>query len=840
MLHLGLLSALAIAQPLYSLIGQNPEFLVAHNMTRASILLSVLVLSIGIPAVLFVLYRLGAALAARIGDSVLLILIIVLMTIAALPVCVKWLHLDGSWALLAAAGTGMLVSGLYQVSGVLRLFLSVFSFAALAFPIAFLLFSPANELLSGATVKQGSAQLEVAADNPVFILVFDEFPTLSILDSDMNIDAGRFPVLAGLQQEAVWYRNHSANSNSTLIALPALLSGNMPYGRQRGLPTEENFPDNIFALLGRSYSVNAFEHATRLCPESVCGAQPNEFNLLISDTWILLTNIITPPAWARYLHPVNNDWKNFAAGTVQNPDPETIRGFQKTLNWRARVRAFDEFVNSITADPGQLYYFHTMLPHASWKYLPDGRLFVADETGAVLGSRENEPGMPFKHMWYDAPNAMRTNRQRHVLQVGLVDTLIGRFLDRLKTLGIYEQSLVVLTSDHGISFQPGSTRRSVYEGNMVEISAVPLLIKFPGNSPAGISEVNSQAMDIIPTVLDALDAGGWAEYDGLSLLDANAERPVEKILYETFKTRNATQASEHRDQLLQKALLFSSEYGEGDYVSLYRAGDEYGLVGSNVTDVPHTGTAGPAVELHRSDLYQQVQLSSAFIPLLTHGRLDAAPAALESTRVAVSVNGVIRAVTGLLQIPGRGNEFELLLPPEAFVNGANEVEAWLVVETSAGPALQRLVSAGEPEYALVTNPDGSTILSVNNVEIEIEHRAVIGGNQAISSDSDKLLFLSGWAADIENGVAAESVVIFLDGIFYAALRPQRASSNVANRFDEPGLANCGFRTPIAISQNGQANSMEVRIFAISRDQRASELSYPANPDQWPFKVKSSR
>jgi hypothetical protein len=67
-----------------------------------------------------------------------------------------------------------------------------------------------------------------------------------------------------------------------------------------------------------------------------------------------------------------------------------------------------------------------------------------------------------------------------------------------------------------------------------------------------------------------------------------------------------------------------------------------------------------------------------------------------------------------------------------------------------------------------------------------------------------------------------------------------AKQKTGKRDAPPGLANCSFRTSIAISQKEQENFTEVWIFAISRDQRASALSYPANPDQWPFKVKSSR
>ena len=49
----------------------------------------------------------------------------------------------------------------------------------------------------------------------------------------------------------------------------------------------------------------------------------------------------------------------------------------------------------------------------------------------------------------------RPGRQRHLLQLAYVDSLIGDLVQELKAQGIYDDALVVLTADHGISFEPG-------------------------------------------------------------------------------------------------------------------------------------------------------------------------------------------------------------------------------------------------------------------------------------------------------------------------------------------------------------------------------------------------
>ena len=46
---------------------------------------------------------------------------------------------------------------------------------------------------------------------------------------------------------------------------------------------------------------------------------------------------------------------------------------------------------------------------------------------------------------------------------------------------MYDNTLIVITADHGISWQPGvDTRRSVNPSNVEELTPVPLIVKAPG------------------------------------------------------------------------------------------------------------------------------------------------------------------------------------------------------------------------------------------------------------------------------------------------------------------------------------------------------------------------
>jgi choline-sulfatase len=86
-------------------------------------------------------------------------------------------------------------------------------------------------------------------------------------------------------------------------------------------------------------------------------------------------------------------------------------------------------------------------------------------------------------------------------EVRHVDANIGRVIARLKSLGIYDQTLIVFTSDHGEEFwEHGRFEHghSVYE----ELLHVPLLVKLPGSSRTARVARPVTTTSVTPTMLD--------------------------------------------------------------------------------------------------------------------------------------------------------------------------------------------------------------------------------------------------------------------------------------------------------------------------------------------------
>ncbi len=103
-------------------------------------------------------------------------------------------------------------------------------------------------------------------------------------------------------------------------------------------------------------------------------------------------------------------------------------------------------------------------------------------------------------------------------EVAFTDQQIGRLLDRLAQLGIDDNTLVILTGDHGESFAEHDTWFSgstLYNAS----TRVPMIFRFPNRLPrARTVAAPSMSVDLAPTILDVIGAPIPDEFEGQSLL----------------------------------------------------------------------------------------------------------------------------------------------------------------------------------------------------------------------------------------------------------------------------------------------------------------------------------
>ena len=91
--------------------------------------------------------------------------------------------------------------------------------------------------------------------------------------------------------------------------------------------------------------------------------------------------------------------------------------------------------------------------------------------------------------------------------VAFADDLIGELIATLKDIGIYDNSLLIVSSDHGEEFYEHGRlehSRTLYP----EVVHVPLIFRWPGEIPEGVRiDTAVSLVDLAPTILDLIGVG---------------------------------------------------------------------------------------------------------------------------------------------------------------------------------------------------------------------------------------------------------------------------------------------------------------------------------------------
>jgi hypothetical protein len=105
----------------------------------------------------------------------------------------------------------------------------------------------------------------------------------------------------------------------------------------------------------------------------------------------------------------------------------------------------------------------------------------------------------------------------HDAEITGSDLLFKKFIDDLKSMGIYDKSVVVVVSDHGDQFYEHG---SVGHGDTVyqELTHVPLIIRAPGLYPKGrVVHADVEIMDLYATLMDLAGLKPSPEAQGTTL-----------------------------------------------------------------------------------------------------------------------------------------------------------------------------------------------------------------------------------------------------------------------------------------------------------------------------------
>ena len=703
-LHIFVLCGFAIAQPLLDLMGRTAEFFVVRRSQPTDVLLLVLLVCLLLPALLVLVEAAAGVLGQRVRQAVHGVIVAGLVAAIALPALKRVDGIPGVYLVAGAALLGVALTVTYLRFAPLRFYLTVLSPAVLIFPGLFLFYSPVSKVVFPPPQPE-VAYPKVKATAPIVMVILDELPVTSLMDERRRIDPIRYPNFAALAQDATWFRNATTVAAYTPKALPAILTGKYPEGKRQ--PTAVDHPRSIFTLLAGSYHLKVSEPLIQLCPEQLCADEKESgsqrMQSLVSDLSLVYLHLLLPQEFRSGLPSITETWRDFAgdatkAGNNQKRSPK----FKQW--WRERVQRiwhndhrdhFVEFVNGIdsTEEP-TLYFLHNMLPHYPYEYLPSGKNYRTDR---------RLYGLDPQGIWYDDEWVVLQGYQAHLLQVGSVDTLIGRLLARLKKVGLYDRSLIVITADHGVSFRSGDNRRTLTETNFQDIMAVPLIIKAPYQQEGKVNDRHVESIDILPTMADILGMDLPWPVDGHSALDTSVAERQQKVIYtpsarKTRKKRLTFPATilDARNVALERKLTLSGSGAISE--NLFKIGPYSDLVGRRVADVAVGGDADVKLELYQPNLFARVKPNSAFVPAHIMGYVRSGWEVEAPLNLAVAINGTIRATTRtyIFPLPGKRKVWSAVVEEGSFHAGQNEVEVFVIHSSRGKPVLARAYTPVAP------------------------------------------------------------------------------------------------------------------------------------------------
>jgi hypothetical protein len=646
------------------------------------------------------------------------------------------------------------------------------------------------------------------------------------MDRAGAIDRGRFPNFAALARDGTWYRNATTVADHTTDAVPSLLTGRFP--REDALPIASDHRQSLFTLLGGSFSMaNVNEPATDVCPTELCQDAPGaplrqRVRGLTKDLGIVYLHRLLPGGVSGWLPPVDRAFGGFGE---EGDDPDAAADDIPEAAHINRRTQFARFLHGIRADGGKpdLHFLHVLLPHTVWQYLPGGQQYP------VAGP--DIPGLSGAGVWEGDPFLALQAQQRTLLQTGFVDHLIGRMIARLRAAGIYDRALVVVTADHGISFRPGASRRSVAGPGFPDVAGVPLFVKLPGQARGRVDDGRATAVDVLPTMADALGAKLDWDIDGRSLLHSGrgsqplsvaAHPDLERVVrpFPTFVRERDAQVA------VQAAI-----HGSGGWAPEFAIGPDRDLLGTAAAKLVVRGRQTGGVELDGANLFGSVDPGGLLVPAFVTGRLSAIPA---GTPIGVAVNGRI-AATAYSYDAGGEVRVGAMIPPLLLRRGANRIGLYRVVGDAPSAArLERIPgSGGAAEDAGLVERDGGTVIELaDGTEVEVVQGAATGFVDRVRAEAGSIEVI-GWATDAGHRRVADEVLVFGDGQLIARGRPDQARADVAGSFGQPAIAKSGFHL-IGASAEAQevAAPGRLRVLAVANG-RASDLPLEADRFQVP-------
>lgn len=762
------LLTVGVAQPMLQLYGSNPAVFTAADVSGTGVFVFAAVVLVGPPFALLLIDLLAGMLPSRACAGVRNTLVL----FAALPFGLLLVRsVDVSWWL--ASGLAMVPAGvvawLHARSGSVRSWLTWLSVLA---PVVLALFvvsaqaviwQPAAAMVSVTTTvpapsgNAGGVPVTRAEDVSVLWLQLDEAPLWPLLGSDGGINAARFPGFAALAGSSTWFRNTLGVSQTTVDAVPAMLTGMEPVTGKA--PTFANYRRNLFALMYKRRAFDVHEMATALCPREACatvsvsggddiangggpgvqtttttavatpadqgpGAAPKraDYGMFSRDVLVVLGHKLLPRDLRDSLPAIDEGWGGFGANNNVDVSSSALTSPDTTAPKPLPVPTLPRIGG--TTLPRK--FSDTVVEskkNTVRRWEADGaksQVPVAEDM-IERAARSSIPTLHFAHVllphrpWQLTPD-MRTTRfvstdkrdakvedrvrdeyQAFLSQYAATDRVVLKLVTDMKKSANWDRTMIIVTADHGLAFEPGESKRKDINpertDTLEEIYRVPLFVKFPGQSAPAVNDCAVQGFDLMPMIVNTTGLDAGWEFDGTDVTRTCPSRPVRTVWWNGGKTT----LTSGRTAAVESARRFSRWVdADGDVDGIAKPAGYEGWFGVSV----------PSAAPRDRDVRRWTNRDTSSFRLTGGDRFASTPLQFDGTVVVnsdmaggpvglVVMDGrVVAVIPELASMRTGTNPFRSMVLPSALVPGRHDPQLYVGRGTASSPVITLVGPAG--------------------------------------------------------------------------------------------------------------------------------------------------
>ncbi|QTQ13158.1 sulfatase [Treponema parvum] len=234
------------------------------------------------------------------------------------------------------------------------------------------------------------------------------------------------------------------------------------------------------------------------------------------DPWI---STVSAPTVGEHYGKVFTQYERNRTAFVKETDYPTPRTFMAACDWLEKNKDEDDYFLQV----------EVFDPHEPFE-TPQKYLDAYDDTYS---------GPRFNCSSYDEvtepPEAIEHLKKRYSACITMADHWFGKLITKLKDLGLYDETLIILTTDHGhLLGEHGFTGKNFMHGYN-QLSNIPFMMKKPKGEGAKSRISNlSQTIDIPATLLDYFNVPAPKTMLGTSLLGLEKAKTRKEIIYGWF------------------------------------------------------------------------------------------------------------------------------------------------------------------------------------------------------------------------------------------------------------------------------------------------------------------